>query len=106
MSWNRVAVSKRNEGMGFRELETFNRALLAKQGWRILKYPDSLVARVLRDKYFPQGGFMEARLGNRPLYAWRSIFNARGVLEGGIRWRVGNGEKIRIWKDKWLTSPH
>jgi hypothetical protein len=37
--------------------------------------------------------------------AWRSICQARGVLEGGLWWRVGNGESIRIWEDKWLPSP-
>lgn len=28
-----------------------------------------------------------------------------GVLLEGIQWRVGNGEKIRIWKDRWLSPP-
>lgn len=23
----------------------------------------------------------------------------------GMQWRVGNGEKIRIWKDRWLPPP-
>jgi hypothetical protein len=83
----------------------FNRALLAKQGWRLVKYPDSLVARVFKKKYYPYGEFLQAKMGSRPSYAWRSIFNARGVLEAGLRWRVGNGEKIKIWGDRWLPPP-
>jgi hypothetical protein len=31
---------------------------------------------------------------------------ARGLLEEGLMWRVGNGEKIRIWGDNWLPSPN
>jgi hypothetical protein len=28
------------------------------------------------------------------------------VLEWGLMWRLGNGEDIRIWGDKWLlTTP-
>jgi hypothetical protein len=27
------------------------------------------------------------------------------VLVDGLRWRVGNGESIRIWKDRWIDSP-
>jgi len=28
----------------------------------------------------------------------------KDVLEAGLVWRVGNGENIKIWGDKWLTS--
>ena len=26
-------------------------------------------------------------------------------MHNGLRWRVGTGEKIKIWKDRWLPSP-
>jgi hypothetical protein len=32
MSWGRLGKSKLHRGMGFRDLEAFNVALLAKQG--------------------------------------------------------------------------
>lgn len=91
--------------MGFRDLEVFNQELLAKQGWRLLKYPESRVATVLKAKYFPHGDFLSAHMGRRPSYAWRSILNAKEVLEEGLVWRVGNGEEIKIWRDRWLP-PH
>jgi hypothetical protein len=81
MSWKRMGVAKARGGLGFRDLELFNLALLAKQGWRILQNPDSLVARVFKEKYFPSESFMQATLGNSPSYAWRSIFNARRFLK-------------------------
>jgi hypothetical protein len=81
MSWKRMGVAKVRGGLGFRDLELFNLALLAKQGWRILQNPDSLVARVFKEKYFPSESFMQATLGNSPSYAWRSIFNARRFLK-------------------------
>lgn len=33
------------------------------------------------------------------------MISARTVFEGGLRWRVGNGESFFIWGDKWLPSP-
>lgn len=92
-------------GLGFRDVEVFNLALLAKQGWRLIQYPDSLVARVMREKYFPIGSFLKASLGKAPSYAWRSIHQARELLDRGLVWRVENGEKIVIWGDRWLLNP-
>jgi hypothetical protein len=88
--------------MGFQNLEIFNLALLAKQGWRLLKDSTSLVARVFKEKYYPNGAFLEALMGRAPSLVWRSIFKARDLLEGGLRWRVGNGKSIKIWGDRWF----
>jgi len=96
--------SKQACGLGFRELEIFNLALLAKQGWRILQNPESLVARIFKEKYFPKDSFLEAQVGRRPSYAWRSITQAWSILEAGLLWRVGDGNQISIWKDKWLPN--
>jgi hypothetical protein len=105
MSWSRVGAPKEKGGMGFRDLEIFNRALLAKQGWRLIKFPESLVARVMKAKYYPDGDFLSAHLGRRPSYAWRSIFQAKRVVEDGLLWRIGDGNSVRIWKDQWLPPP-
>ena len=37
-------------------------------------------------------------------YAWSSIAGARYVLEKGLRWRVGNGLSIHIWRDKSVSN--
>ena len=44
--------------MGFRDLKAFNLALLAKQGWRILENPRSLVHRVYKEKYLAKVLFL------------------------------------------------
>ncbi|XP_042939580.1 uncharacterized protein LOC122274622 [Carya illinoinensis] len=65
-SWNKLGAAKGKGGLGFRDLNCFNRALLAKQGWRILQEPTSLVAQVFKEKYFKSGNLMEARVGYCP----------------------------------------
>jgi hypothetical protein len=51
-AWMGMGRSKKTGGLGFRELDYFNVALLAKQGWRLVNYLDSLAAQVLKAKYF------------------------------------------------------
>ena len=45
---------------------------------------------------------MEAQLGKRPLYIWRSILVAREVIKEAYRWVIGNGRNVHIWNDRWI----
>lgn len=63
------------------------------------------MARVFRQKYFPNGCFLDSQLGRHPSYAWRSIWNAQKLLKVGLIWRVGDGKSIKIWGDRWIPSP-
>ncbi|XP_042944540.1 uncharacterized protein LOC122278417 [Carya illinoinensis] len=105
VSWAQMGKSKAAGGVGFRGLEYFNLALLAKQGWRLVQYPTSLAAQVLKAKYYPQHDFFQAKVGHRPSFIWRSFCAAKGVLLKGSIWRIGNGQKTSIWKDRWLPQP-
>ncbi|XP_024042628.1 uncharacterized protein LOC112099434 [Citrus clementina] len=58
-SWHKLSQAKSRGGLGFRDLSSFNQALVAKQGWRIIQNSNSLVAKVLQAKYFKHGNFFE-----------------------------------------------
>jgi hypothetical protein len=100
-----MGFSKNQGGMEFRDLVLFNQALLAKQIWRLIEDPSSLVARIMKAKYHPRCSVMEALLGTKPSFAWRSISSAQPMIKNGLVWRVGNGRDINIWGEKWLPIP-
>jgi hypothetical protein len=105
MSWEKMGFAKDQGGMGFRDLFCFNKALLAKQWWRLLQNPESVAGQILRGKYYPRGSLFSAKLGSRPSFAWRSLILARELFEAGLIWRIGDGSSVRIWGDKWLPCP-
>jgi hypothetical protein len=96
--------AKSEGGMGFRELSLFNMALLARQGWRLVQFPNSLVSRVLKAKYYQHQSFLDASIKGNVSFIFRSICEAKEALSAGMVWRVGTGANIRIWKDRWLQG--
>lgn len=100
-----MGESKARGGMGFRDFVCFNKALLAKQCWRLWQVSGSLVLNIIKAKYYPNGTLLDASLGNTPSFAWRSIWGARDLLERGLFSRIGNGQQTRIWGHKWVPIP-
>ncbi|KAL0300467.1 UNVERIFIED_CONTAM: hypothetical protein Sangu_3119300 [Sesamum angustifolium] len=47
-------------------------------------------------------GYAYARKGWNSSFSWQSIVSTIPLIERGSRWKVGDGSKIRIWKDRWL----
>ncbi|XP_040990995.1 uncharacterized protein LOC121238231 [Juglans microcarpa x Juglans regia] len=107
ISWEKLGKAKSEGGMGFRDFEAFNKAMLAKQCWGLIQHLDSLAAQVIKAKYYPSSTFLEAKLGSKPSYVWRSFLAARPLIEAGSYWRIGNGNQVQIWKDRWTlhTNP-
>jgi hypothetical protein len=102
LSWDKMTKPKSHGGIGFRDLRLFNQALLAKQAWRLLEYPDSLYARLLKAKYFPSGSLVDRVFSKNASPCWQGITHGLELLKHGIIWRVHSGTKIRIWRDNWL----
>ena len=50
INWEKMCWPNDAGGLGFRDLQSFNLPMLAKQSWRVIQYEDSLVSRILRAK--------------------------------------------------------
>ncbi|KAA3453480.1 reverse transcriptase [Gossypium australe] len=102
--WKYLCRPKEEGGLAFRNMAQFNLCLLAKQGWRLLLFPDSLVAQVFKAKYYSNSDFLNSRLGNSCSYVWRSIWATKDILQRGLIWRVGTGQDISISEDAWIPN--
>lgn len=99
-----MSKMKSKGGMGFRNTRDFNVSLLGNHSWRLVKYPEKLVSKVFKARYYPNGTFLNAKIVCNPSYIWRSVLESQYILQHGIGCRVGNGQTISIFKDPWLPS--
>lgn len=93
-TWDFLCMNREEGGLGFKRFTCFNQALLAKQVWRILTNPQSLLTQVFKSRYFRSIDVMQAQLGSNPSFVWRSICWGRELLKLGIKWRVAKGTHI------------
>ncbi|KAM6583339.1 hypothetical protein CsatB_010341 [Cannabis sativa] len=102
--WDNLCSSKFFGGLGFRNIVHHNQAMLAKQAWRLLTSPDSLVGQLLKAKYFKRNDFLHAAIGHSPSFCWRSILWGRELLLKGLTWKIGDGNSVKISESSWLPS--
>ena len=103
-SWSFLTQSKKEGGIGFRDIRSFNLATLAKQGWRLLQDKNSLLYNCFKAKYFPRCEFLQAKDCQNRSYVWKSLLAAQPVLRRRCYWRVGNDASIHVLKDYWLPN--
>lgn len=111
IAWDKICLPHEEGGLGFRDLKNFNLALLAKQLWRLLQHPNSLLARVLKGRYFKNSNPVQVDKVNSPSYVWRSLMAAKPLLKAGLRRSISSGSDTKVWSEPWLPttppqSPH
>lgn len=100
VTWSKMCEAKELGGLGFKDMEVCNQALLAKQCWRLLSQPQSILTQVLRGKYFLNQSFLQARQGCKSSWGWQSILWERDLMNQGLRWHIGDGRPILCIEEK------
>ncbi|XP_060967984.1 uncharacterized protein LOC133035777 [Cannabis sativa] len=103
-SWGTVCQSKFVGGLGFRSFVHFNQEMLAKQAWRVLMCPHSLLSQTLKARYFPHSSVLEVGPGFNPSYSWRSLLWGRDLMKRGLIWKVGDDSNIHAIQDHWIPG--
>ncbi|CAN1279753.1 Uncharacterized mitochondrial protein AtMg00310 [Linum perenne] len=105
-SWKKLCTPQDDGGLGFRDFQSFNQALLAKQSWRILTEPNLLLSRVLKGRYFPSSNFLNATKRSHPSWGWQSILFGRDLLLPGLIWQIGLHTRLYVLERPWIPGPN
>ncbi|KAK2659785.1 hypothetical protein Ddye_006318 [Dipteronia dyeriana] len=101
----RLCKHKTDGGLGFHDISIFNRALLAKQVWRLISQSNSLAARVLKSIYFSDSSILQASCSVTSLFLWKTLIWGKDLLEARLQWRIKDGALVSINGDRWLPRP-
>ncbi|KAL6343127.1 hypothetical protein AAG906_019670 [Vitis piasezkii] len=101
--WEVVCLSKKKGGLGVKNLSILNKALLAKWNWRFANEREALWNQVIRGKYGEERGGWSSREVREAhgLGLWKGIRMNWELVSNRLVFIVGNGRRVRFWRDKW-----
>ena len=102
IKWETCCKSKKEGGLGIKDVSSFNKALIAKWMWKVKVESAGKWREVVVSKYIEYG---QRRCQS---WWWRDlcIICEEGQTESWfnkqVSWKVGNGKDVRFWDDPWL----
>ena len=96
VAWDTLTRPKAKGGLGLRDIQLFNQALLAKVAWRILTVPNCLLSRILLGKYCHNKSFLEVSVPSVCSHGWRSILHGLELLKSNLGKVIGNGQTTKV----------
>ncbi|CAA0833761.1 Ribonuclease H-like superfamily protein, partial [Striga hermonthica] len=103
-AWKLLTLPKVDGGIGFKDISSFNKALICKQLWRIVSQPDLLVSKVLKDRYFPSCSIFDAKKSQNGSWLWHTWVDCIPILAQGLRTEIHNGAATKISDINWIHS--
>lgn len=105
VKWEKVCQPKEEGGLGVKDIEAFNNALLMKWRWRMLNEHGSLWLRVLKAKYGACNRALEPIIATNGSWWWQDLMRVcvRDVdlFAENVKIKVGDGGKTSFWHDRW-----
>ncbi|KAL6196833.1 hypothetical protein ACLB2K_032446 [Fragaria x ananassa] len=106
INWEYVCKPKHRGGLGLKKTADMNQAMLVKASWRIFQNDPGLWVDVYRKKYL-QDSCIESSNSIAPAdcsNTWRGIVHGVELMRRNLKWRIGDGAKIKFWCDLWIIS--
>jgi len=105
VKWENVIMPKQHGGLGIRDLKKHNKSLLMKWWWRYAQEPTCIWKEVVNAKYGRQDKW-NTKQNNDPygVGPWKYINQLREEFFQEVSFRIGNGNSVKFWKDRWLNK--
>ncbi|WMV33005.1 hypothetical protein MTR67_026390 [Solanum verrucosum] len=103
VKWEAVITTKKEGGLGIKNLKAQNKSLLLKWLWRLAADEQGLWKEIIIARYGREGPWTTQEVKTpyeRGL--WRTIRNQWQKMWGNFVIKLGNGRKTMFWNDVWV----
>jgi len=108
VKWKRITQPKEIRGWGVKNVLFLTKILAAKILW-ILIHNKSLWGEFISKKYFASQSLEDwiknpKKLKTLGSIGWSAMMDAYHLIGDFLCWKIGNGSKVRIGEDPWISG--
>lgn len=104
VAWDAITAPIELGGLGIRDLNCMNEAMLMKALWRITEKEETLWVKVVKAKYMPRSDLWTSKRTYNCTVFWRNLMALRPKLLPLISWKIGDGELCRVYGQPWFPG--
>ena len=101
IAWKNICKPKSLGGLGCMSNKNINMINLARLCWK-LDNDTMWAAKIIHEKYVNNKDYPTSF--KRGSHIWKSIGLGWDLYKNSLAWKIGNGESINLWNDKWLLG--
>ncbi|XP_058208177.1 uncharacterized protein LOC131321190 [Rhododendron vialii] len=107
VSWEHPCTPVKEGGLGFKSLEIWNKAAVAKHIWfLVLGGEQSMWCQWVKSYLLRGKSFWSVKTPSDPSWVWRKILNLRPYVQPHIKYKIGDGQFTYLWFDNWHPLGH
>lgn len=95
LKWDTITLEKNKGGFGVKKAKSKNLALLTSLAWRLINYPLTPWATVLRQTYLSSPT-------KRQSFYWKNFLKGWHFCLKGCLWQISRNSSLGIWDTKWI----
>lgn len=97
VSWEKICTPREQGGLGIRELESMNKALMGRLAWNMLVKLENLCSMVLREMYGREADlYKECVVKKSDSRTWKDLASCWKEITGQIAWECRSGQDVRF----------
>ncbi|KAK7855992.1 putative ribonuclease h protein [Quercus suber] len=102
INWNTICRPRNEGGLGIRKFKLMNQASIAKQFWRIIQQPQSILAKTLISKYCHREQIFTHKPIPSSSWSCKNIMHKPNPKLFQCTWKVSTGQNIPLQHPAWF----
>ncbi|XP_020673022.1 uncharacterized protein LOC110092705 [Dendrobium catenatum] len=104
VAWEQICKPKQFGGWDVHSVVARRNAMRAKFAWKLIDKHESLLSSHLIAKYGVN--WWSYGLSRSSSSTWKIMSSGWNALKDHVRWRIGDGSKIKVLKDTWILDKY